>query len=106
LSGLDFYPFSVKIRALLRKEGLMGNDFARLIIKECRKRGIPISKTKKDLTPDQLKRMRQIERDVEKFVMGIEEAHKKASKSKLFFGKGGNINGRKQYEIPASFSPE
>lgn len=63
----------------------MAKSFADRLLEECRKKGIPVTKIHIELTEEQRKREAQIERDVSEFVQKIEEAHKKAGKSKLKF---------------------
>lgn len=62
------------------------NDFTRKMIEGLKAAGIPVTEIKVVLTPEQEKRQRQIEKDVHDYIMKIEEAHKKAAKSKLRFG--------------------
>ena len=68
------------------------------LIKALKESGLPVTVIKVKLTPEEQKRERQIERDVKKYVMKIEEAHKKAANSTLRFGN--KIGGTKLSSVP------
>lgn len=57
------------------------------LIREMEEAGIHFKIIKVKLTSEEMKSKRQIERDIRKYVMFIEKAHKRAAKSKLGFTK-------------------
>ena len=61
------------------------------MLKECERRGIPYIIFKIKRTPKEEARQREIEKEVNAYVMNIEEAHKKAANSTLHFGSNGDI---------------
>ena len=68
------------------------------LIKALKESGLPVTELKVKLTPEEQKREKQIERDVKKYVMEIEEAHKKAANSTLRFRD--KIRGTKLSLVP------
>jgi hypothetical protein len=71
---------------------------SKALIKALKESGLPFIVLKVKLTPEQRKREKQIERDVKKYVMAIEEAHKKAVHSTLRFKE--EIRGTKLSSVP------
>lgn len=68
------------------------------MIEELKKAGLPATIVRVKLTSEQQKREEQIERDVRKYVMEIEEAHKRAANSTLRFKT--QIRGTEPTSVP------
>ncbi len=68
----------------MANEGRRGFNLRRFV-QECEKRGIPVTRIKVNLTPEQQAREAAIKRDVHRYVMGIEKAHQMAAHSTLKF---------------------